>query len=246
VNNKFRNIREDFANEAEREEIIVIVNSNQNNDRSTSRSRFEISEFESSSRAITQLSEDQMNSLNCYNCEKLDHFFRNCRQSRKINSNSFVREMNVHEKNDSSSQKNNLEIESKRIISATVAAEIDEMKIVKIDVCNFEDTLFDDKLIIVDCILDLKDEYKIKAMIDNECIDYSFIDTDIAHKVCELLRIESLQLNKSREVKNYDERRNKNIIHVIYSFMTIQDHLESCTSMMIIKIDQHSIILNKF
>ncbi len=116
----------------------------------------------------------------------------------------------------------------------------------KIDVCNFENTFFDDKSIIVDCILDLKDEYKIKTMIDNECIDYSFIDTDIAHKVCELLRIESLQLNKSREVKSYDERRSKDITHVIYSSMTIQDHTESCTSMMIIKLDQHSIILDKF
>jgi hypothetical protein len=89
------------------------------------------------------------------------------------------------------------------------------MKIMKIDACNFENTLFDDKSVIVDCILDFKDEYKTKAMIDNECIDYSFIDTDIAHKVCELLRIESLQLNKFREVKDYDERRSKNIIHVI-------------------------------
>jgi hypothetical protein len=116
----------------------------------------------------------------------------------------------------------------------------------KIDVCNFQNTLFDDKSIIVDCILNLKDEYKIKAMIDNECIDYSFIDINIAYKVCELLRIELLQLNKSREVKNYDERRNKDITHVIYLFMTIQDYTESCTSMMIIKFDQHSIILNKF
>ncbi len=116
----------------------------------------------------------------------------------------------------------------------------------KIDVCNFENILFDDKSIIVDCILDFKNEYKIKTMIDNECIDYSFIDIDIAHKVCELLRIESLQLNKFREVKSYDERRNKNIIHVIYSFMIIQNHTKSCISMMIIKLDQHSIILEKF
>jgi hypothetical protein len=119
------------------------------------------------------------------------------------------------------------------------------MKIMKINVCNFEDTLFDDKSIIVDCILDFKDEYKIKTMIDNECIDYSFIDIDIVHKVCELLRIEFLQLNKSREMKNYDERRSKNIIHVIYFSMIIQDHTESCTSMMITKLDQHSIILKK-
>jgi hypothetical protein len=111
VNNKSR--REEFFSDAARnDEVIVIVNSNQiqNNDRSTSRSRFEI--FESSSRAITQSSEDQMNSLNCYNCEKSEHFSRNCRQLRKMNLNNFVREMNVHDKNDSQSE--NLEIESKK------------------------------------------------------------------------------------------------------------------------------------
>jgi hypothetical protein len=119
VNNKFRNIRDfnsdDNTDDTEREEVIVIVNSNQTNqntDRSTSRSRFEISE--SSSRAIIQSSEDQMNSLNCYNCEKSEHFSRNCRQLRKMNLNSFVREMNVHDKNDSSSQENNLEFDSRK------------------------------------------------------------------------------------------------------------------------------------
>jgi hypothetical protein len=121
------------------------------------------------------------------------------------------------------------------------------MKVMKIDVCNHEDNLFDDKSIIVNCILDFDNDskYKIKVMIDNNCIDYSFIDIDIAHKVCELLKIESLQLNKSREVKNYDEKRNKDITHVIYSFMIIQDHTKNCISMIIIKLDQHSIILNK-
>jgi hypothetical protein len=82
-------------------------------------------------------------------------------------------------------------------------------------------------------------------MIDNECTDYSFIDIDIAHQVCEMLEINSLKLNKSREVKNYDERRDKNITHVIYSFMTIQDHTNSSISMMITKLDQHLIILEK-
>ncbi len=51
----------------------------------------------------------------------------------------------------------------------------------KIDVYNFEDNFFDDKSIIVDCILDLKNEYKIKAIIDNECINYLFIDIDVKH-----------------------------------------------------------------
>ncbi len=82
VNNKSR--REEFFNDVEREEIIIIVNSNQINqnvDRSIFRFRFEISEFESESnfQAITQSSssENQMNFINCYNYEKSKHFFRN-------------------------------------------------------------------------------------------------------------------------------------------------------------------------
>ncbi len=121
------------------------------------------------------------------------------------------------------------------------------MKIMKIDACNFENNLFDDKSIIVNCTLDLdnKSEYQIRAMINNECIDYSFIDINVAHEMCELLEIILLKLNKSREMKNYDERRNKNITHAIYSFMTIQDHTKISIFMMIIKLDQHSIILKK-
>ncbi len=82
-------------------------------------------------------------------------------------------------------------------------------------------------------------------MIDNDCTDYSFIDIDVAHQVCEVLEISLLKLNKVREVKNYDERRDKDITHVIYSSMIIQNHIESFISMMIIKLDQHSIILRK-
>jgi hypothetical protein len=120
-----------------------------------------------------------------------------------------------------------------------------DVKVLKIDVFNFENNLFDDKSIIVECTLELDNEYIIKAMIDNECIDYSFIDIDIAHQVCEALKISFLKLNKSREVKSYDERRNKNITHVIYSSMIIQNHTKSSIFMMITKLDQHSIILNK-
>ncbi len=121
------------------------------------------------------------------------------------------------------------------------------MKVIKIDACKFEDNLFDDASIIVDCTLDHENEnqYQIRTMINNDCIEYFFIDINIAHIICESLRISSLKLNKSREVKEYDERKNKNIIHVIYSLMTIQDHTKSFTSMMIIKLDQHAIILEK-
>ncbi len=121
------------------------------------------------------------------------------------------------------------------------------MKVKKIIVCNFEHNFFDDKLIIVNCILDLdnNNKYKIKAMINNKCIDNLFININIVYKIYERLNIVYLRLNMSRKVKNYDEKRNKNIIHIIYSFMTIQNHIESSISMMIIKLNQRLIILRK-
>jgi hypothetical protein len=62
------------------------------------------------------------------------------------------------------------------------------VKMLKIDVFNFEDSLFDDKSVIVECTLELDNEYIIKAMINNDCINYSFIDIDIAQQVCEALK----------------------------------------------------------
>jgi hypothetical protein len=43
----------------------------------------------------------------------------------------------------------------------------------KIDVYNFKNNFFDNKLIIVNCTLnfDNKNEYKIKVMINNDCIN---------------------------------------------------------------------------
>jgi uncharacterized DUF497 family protein len=82
---------------------------------------------------------------------------------------------------------------------------------VKIDVCKFEDSLFNDASIIVDCTLNHENEnqYQIKTMINNDCIEYFFIDINIVHKIYESLSISSLKLNKSREVKEYDEKKTK-------------------------------------
>ncbi len=79
----------------------------------------------------------------------------------------------------------------------------------------------------MNCIL--KSEYKTRAMIDNDCTDYSFIDIDVAYQVCEALEISCLKLNKFRKVKKYDEKRNKDITHVIYLFIIIQHHIKSFT-----------------
>ncbi len=50
------------------------------------------------------------------------------------------------------------------------------MKIIKIDMYKFKDNFFNNVLIIIDYILNLENEYKIKTIIYNNCIKYFFIN----------------------------------------------------------------------
>jgi hypothetical protein len=82
-------------------------------------------------------------------------------------------------------------------------------------------------------------------MIDINVIKYAFVDELIAQSLCEILKIELVQLIKKRLIRIYDERKNQIIIHVIYSKMTIQEHIESLIFMLIIKLKQQILILEK-
>jgi hypothetical protein len=82
-------------------------------------------------------------------------------------------------------------------------------------------------------------------MINNDCTNDSFVNSIIVHKICETLKISSIKLNKSEKMKNYDERMSELIIHVIYLRMTIRNHIESFNFLLITKLSQHDIILEK-
>jgi hypothetical protein len=111
--------------------------------------------------------------------------------------------------------------------------------------CNLKNNLFDNDLVLESCILDDENQYLIKAMKDNDCIDYSFVNSIIVSSICETLKISSMKLNKSRKIKKYDKRMSDSITHVIYSRMIIEDYVESFIFLLITKLSQHDIILEK-
>jgi hypothetical protein len=103
--------------------------------------------------------------------------------------------------------------------------------------------LFDETSVFINCVL--KDKILIIAMIDIDVTEYAFIDESVAQSLCEILKIESIQLLKKRLIRAYDERKDQVITHVIYSKMIIQKHIESLISMLIIRLDQQALILDK-
>jgi len=99
----------------------------------------------------------------------------------------------------------------------------------------------------IECILSSNEiNYSLKSLIDIEAADYSFINEVIAQIVCDQLQIKFLTLIKAKSIREFNDHYAKKLItHVIYSNLTIQDHMMSIISILITQLDQHQMILEK-
>jgi len=107
--------------------------------------------------------------------------------------------------------------------------------------------LFASKPLTTECVLSSNEiSYSLKSLVDTEAADYSFIDELIAQNVCDHLQIESLSLTKPKSIRGFDDHYAKKLItHAIYSNLTVQDHMKRFASMLITRLDQHQMILEK-
>ncbi len=106
---------------------------------------------------------------------------------------------------------------------------------------------FASESLIIECILSSNEiSYSLKSLIDIEAADYSFINEVIAQIVCDQLQIKSLTLIKAKSIREFDDHYAKKLItHVIYSNLTVQDHMIDTASMLITRLNQHQMILEK-
>jgi len=109
------------------------------------------------------------------------------------------------------------------------------------------DDFFAPESLTTECVLSSNEiSYSLKSLIDTEAADYSFIDELTAQNVCDHLQIESLPLIKLKPIRGFDDHYAKKlIIHAIYPNLTVQDHMKRFASMLIIRLDQHQMILGK-
>ncbi len=107
--------------------------------------------------------------------------------------------------------------------------------------------LFVSKSLTTECVLSSNEiSYSLKSLIDTEAADYSFIDELIAQNVCDHLQIKSLSLIKLKSIREFDDHYAKKLItHAIYSNLTVQDHMKRFISMLITRLNQHQMILEK-
>jgi len=88
--------------------------------------------------------------------------------------------------------------------------------------------------------------YSLKSLIDIKAADYSFIDEVIVQIVYDQLQIKSLTLIKAKSIREFNDHYAKKLItHAIYSNLTVQDYTIDTASMLIIRLNQHQMILEK-
>ena len=85
----------------------------------------------------------------------------------------------------------------------------------------------------------------IHDLIDIDVSDYAFISEEIAQKVCHKLELIFVSLARFKRILNFERTKIKSITHQILLKMILQNHFELSTSLFIIKINQHSLILGK-
>jgi len=112
---------------------------------------------------------------------------------------------------------------------------------------SMSDNSFASESLTTECVLSNNEiSYSLKSLIDIKAADYSFIDEVIAQIVCDQLQIKSLTLIKAKSIREFDNHYAKKLItHVIYLNLTVQDHTIDKASMLITRLVQHQMILEK-
>ncbi len=112
---------------------------------------------------------------------------------------------------------------------------------------SMSDDSFASESLIIECILSSNEiSYSLKLLIDIKTADYSFINEVITQIVCDQLQIKSLTLIKAKLIQEFNDHYVKKLItHVIYLNLTVQDHTIDTASMLITRLNQHQMILEK-
>jgi len=100
---------------------------------------------------------------------------------------------------------------------------------------SMSDDSFTSESLTIECILSSNEiSYSLKSLIDIKAADYSFINEVIAQIVCDQLQIELLTLIKAKSIQEFNDHYVKKlIIYVIYSNLTVQDHMIDTAFMLI-------------
>ena len=171
----------------------------------------------------------------CFICDELRHTWKLCSNAKKYKKRQW---------HDLQMIQMNLNFEFNDFDSMRIFFTRDDSMI-----NSFVNSMFDSfvkRSLIINCILFFdNNQHRLEALIDIDATEYAFIDRQITQLVCDMLHMKSVSLLKSKFLIEFDDRHASSIIHVIYFKLTIELHFELTAFLLIIDLNNHSIILEK-
>ena len=89
------------------------------------------------------------------------------------------------------------------------------------------------------------DELKTFDLLNIDSTEHVFIDEKFAQKICEKLQIALQQLLKLKFIREMNDKLELTVTHVIYFIMIVNRHRKNLTSLLITKLRNHKLILER-
>ena len=202
-----------------------------------------------SSRQLVISKKDQlMKEGRCFSCREVGHRTMDCPSKRKPRNKLAVSRMVVQKAKPKESRTVVLQAKAPRVeeLHAKPRAEepFTEKPLIVLS-SSLPGNFFTEEALVTLCTLGNNDEIKTTALLDTGATGYSFVDPAIAWRLCDNLLIKPIRLSKPKAIRGFDRKQAPNVTHAIYPTMTVKDHRETTTPMLITKLGQHQIILGK-
>ena len=194
----------------------------------------------SSRQPVTSEKDQLMKEGRCFSCKEVGHRTMDCLSEQKPVSELTVSRVTLMQKLE---QK-----KSRTIVSHAEKPRAEELQAEKpliVSSSTLPGNFFAEEALVASCMLGNNGEIKTTALLDTEATGYSFVDPAMARRVCDKLEIKPIRLSKPKAIRGFDGKRALDVTHAIYPTMTVQDHRETVTPMLITKLGQHQIILGK-
>ena len=95
------------------------------------------------------------------------------------------------------------------------------------------------------CNLGNRGEIRAHTLLDTSATSIAFVDKKIACYICKVLQISFIKLVKPKPIKGFNGRLVNSIIHAIYPTLIVQGHTKLLALLLVTKLSQHLIILDK-
>ena len=184
----------------------------------------------------------------CFSCREVGHRTMDCLNERKPRNKLAVSRMVVQEAKPKESRTVILQAKAPRAKKSHAEPRAEDPLTEKpliVSSSTLLDDFFVEEALVASCTLGNNGEIKTTALLDTGATGYSFVDSVMARRVCDNLAIEPIRLSKPKAIRGFDGKQAPSVTHAIYLTMTVQDHRETTTPMLITKLSQHQIILEK-